>query len=451
MKTVTTAITDVLRIGFSHLVPTKRRINWDVLRILAVLCVLLQHATHAGPSVHSELGRPFFVFSLEFGASALVVISAFFACASLAKGEPARFLRNRLARLVPAYVVAATCTYAVLRYLAPAGWSHLEPRDLLFNALMLQNWFPDVRLVDFSYWTLPVQVTGFVAGALLVSRVRGRAVKALLWTLVALPLVTRVWTVEDGVVRTLYDGLGVHRGQLFAIGVGIWLWSKGRLGDRHLFALLTACLLAQTVHSADFESTVGLGVLLIGVCAAAGGRDWDIAPVRLLARPIKWLAGISYGVYLVHQEIGYVVMAKVAAFGPWTELAAFTGTAVVLGWLLTKFVERPAHRALTTSRPDTSRDPASGSPVSGNTVSRDTVSGTTSRTTAGRPAASRPTLVGLLLTARLHSSQSHLGSVGAVPFSRAPLWRPVSHASTSAAAPLTVGDVSLAAVSAQLR
>jgi peptidoglycan/LPS O-acetylase OafA/YrhL len=216
------------------------------------------------------------------------------------------------------------------------------------------------------------------------------------------------------VVRTLYDGLGVHRAQLFAIGVGIWLWSRGRLGDRHLFALLTASLGAQAVHTADLGSTIGLGVLLIGVCAAAGGRDWDIAPVRLFARPVKWLAGISYGVYLMHQEIGYVVMAQVAALGPAAELAAFTGTAVLLGWLLTKFVERPAHSALT---------------------------------------ASRPALVGLLLGARLHAARhhhSHLGSVGAIPFSRAPLWRPVSHASTSAAAPLTAGDVS-SAVSVQLR
>ncbi|WP_033435281.1 acyltransferase family protein [Saccharothrix syringae] len=388
--------------------PTQRRINWDVLRILAVLCVVLQHATHAGPSVHPELSAPLFVFDLEFGASALVVISAFFACASLAKGAPARFLRHRLARLIPAYVVAATCTYAVLRYAAPPGWSHLEPRDLLFNALMLQNWFPEVRLVDFSYWTLPVQVTGFAAGALLASRVRGPAVKALLWTLVAGPLLLRSWTAEPGLVRTLYDGLGVHRAQLFAIGIAIWLWSRSRLGDRHLFALLTSSLLAQAVHSADLASTTALGVLLVGVCAAAGGPDWDVAPVRALRRPIRWLAGISYGVYLVHQEIGYVVMASVSTFGPLAELAAFTGTAVLLGWLLTRFVERPAHRALTANR--------------------------------------RTAVVGLLLTA-----QSHFGSVGAAPSSRAPLWRPVSHPSTSAAAPLTTGDASPAPVSAQPR
>ena len=393
--------------------PTKRRINWDVLRILAVLCVLLQHATRVGPANHPELSRPAFVFGFEFGASTLVVISAFFACASLAKGEPGRFLRSRLARLLPAYLVAAVCTYTVLRHFTPDGWSELEPRDLLVNLFMLQSWFPDARLVDVSYWTLSIQVTGFIAGALLVSRVRGRAIKVMLWVLIVVPLVIRDWTADPGLVHVLYNGLGAQRAQLFAIGVAIWLWSKGRLGEWHLFALLTATLLVQVGHTGDLKSTIGFGVLLVGVCAAAGGRDWDIAPVRLLARPIRWLAGISYGVYLVHQELGYVVMSKVAPYGgPWVELAFFTGSAIVLGWLLTKFVERPAHRVLM---------------------------------------ASRPTLAGLLLTARLHAAQSHLGSVGAVPFSRAPLWRPVSHASTSAAAPPTAGDVALSAVSPQLR
>nr|BFE49209.1 acyltransferase family protein [Saccharothrix mutabilis subsp. capreolus] len=392
--------------------PPPRRINWDVLRILAVAAVLLQHATHAGPAVHPELSPPLFTVSLEMGASTLVVISAFFACASLAKGQPARFLRNRLARLVPAYVVAAICTYAVLTRLAPEGWSQLEPRDLVVNALMLQNWFPDARLVDFSYWTLPVQVTGFIAGALLASRVRGRALKALLWALVVAPLVLRVWTAEPGAVRTLYDGFGMHRGQLFAAGVSLWLWSKGRLGSRHLTALLLAALTAQAVHSADIVSTVALGVLLVGVAACAKGPDWDIGPVRLLRRPVKWLAGISYGVYLVHQEIGYVAMAGVARFGPAVELATFLGTAVLLGWLLTRFVEKPAFRALTASH--------------------------------------RPVVVRLVLAARLRSAQSHLGSAGAAPSSSAPLWRPVSHASTSAADPLTSIEP-LLAVSSQLR
>jgi peptidoglycan/LPS O-acetylase OafA/YrhL len=402
-----------------------RRINWDVIRVLAVSAVLLQHATHAGPSVHPELGPAPFTFSVEMGASALVVLSAFFSCASLAKGEPARFLRNRLARLLPAYAVAAVCTFVVLRWVAPVGWSQLTFRDLVLNVLMLQNWFPDVRLVDFSYWTLPVQVTGFVAGALLCSRMRGSRLRVLLWVMIVGPLVLRLWTTDPGIVRTFYDGLGVHRAQLFAIGVAIWLWSKDRLHSAHLFALVTCGLAAQASHSADLESTLGLGVLLLGMCAAAGGPDWNVWPIRVLARPIRWLAGISYGVYLVHQEIGYVVVDRMArlGFGPWARLAGFVGTAVLLGWLLTRFVERPAHRRLT--------------------------------------AASRgPVLVRLLLAVRLQGPrfigglpfQSHAGSFGTLPPSREPAWRPVSHPIMSAAAPLTVSAVPVPPVlSSQLR
>ncbi|PRY42224.1 peptidoglycan/LPS O-acetylase OafA/YrhL [Umezawaea tangerina] len=393
--------------------------------MVAVFSVLLQHATHAGPFVHPELGRPLFSFPLEMGASGLVVMSAYFACASLAKGEPVRFLRNRLSRLLPAYAVAATFTFGVLKWVAPEGWSQLGFRDLVMNIFMLQNWVPDVRLVDYSYWTLPVQITGFIAGAFLCSRLRGPWLRVLLWTLVFGPLVMRIWTTEPGLVRTLYDGLGVHRAQLFAIGIGIWLWSKGRLGNGHLGALLVCALGAQAIHSSDLESTLGLGVLLLGYCAAASGPDWNVQPIRAIATPIKWLAGISYGVYLVHQEVGYVVMLYLArlGLGPVVQLVAFFATAVVLGWLLTRFVERPIHTWLT--------------------------------------AESRgPELVRLVLAARLlaprftggASAQSQLGSFGTSPLNRAPSWRPVSQPSTSAASPLMVTELSVPAVfNSQLR
>jgi peptidoglycan/LPS O-acetylase OafA/YrhL len=398
---------------------TARQINWDVLRVLAVFSVLLQHATHAGPFVHPEIGRPLFTFPLEMGASGLVVMSAYFACGSLAKGEPVRFLRNRLARLLPAYAVAAVVTFAVLHWVAPRGWTSLGFRDLVANLFMLQNWLPDVQLVDYSYWTLPVQVTGFVAAAVLCSRMRGPRLRVLLWVLVFGPLVMRIWTNDPGVVRTLYDGFGVHRAQLFAIGIGIWLWSKDRLGSGHLAALLVCALSAQAIHSADLESTLGLGVLLLGYCAAASGPDWNVGPIRLLATPIRWLAGISYGIYLVHQEIGYVVLAYLArlGLGPVVQLVAFFGTAVLLGWLLTKFVERPAHAWLT--------------------------------------AASRgPVLVRLVLAVRLLAprlvggvaDQSQLGRDGVSPLNRAPSWRPVSQPSTSAAVPLIAGELSVPTV-----
>jgi peptidoglycan/LPS O-acetylase OafA/YrhL len=393
-----------------------RRINWDVLRVLAVTSVLLQHATHTGPANHPQFGPPAFVFPLSMGASTLMVISAFFACASLDERDPVRFVRNRLARLLPAYAAAVVLTFAVQQWFAPQGWSGLRVRDVVFNLLLLQQWWPDVNFVDFAYWTVPVQVFAFIAGAFLVARPAGRGMRlrVLLWALVIVPLLMRNFAGQPGVIHTIFDGFALHRAQLFASGVAVWLWSKGRFSSPHLAALLTAALVAQGIHSGEFESTIGFGVLMLGVLAAAAGPDWW--PLRRLSRPITWLAGISYGVYLVHQEIGMVVMDRLVRWGagPWTVLAGFFASAVLLGWLITKFVERPAYRWLTR---------ASRSEV----------------------------VVRLMLAFRLHRARwispeltyAQSGSLGGFPPSPEPSRRPVSQPNTSLAEPRTVTELSL--------
>lgn len=320
-----------------------RRVSWDVLRVVAIACVLLHHATQTSISSHPQLGAPPFVFPLSMGASTLMVISAFFACTSLEGGRSGRFLRRRLARLLPAYMAAVVLTFSVQRWVAPDGWSQLDGRDLVYNLLLVPQWFPDVNIVDFAYWTVPVQVAAFIAGAVLVGFLRGRGLRALLWALIVTPLLLSPLVSHSSVLFTVYNGFALHRAQLFAAGVAIYLWSKDRLGAKHLVALLVAALLAQGFHTNETASTVGFGVLLALVCAAAKGPDWG------RSRVITWLAGISYGVYLVHEQIGTVVMDRLAAhgFGSWSLLAGFLTSAVVLGWLLTKYVERPAYRLLT--------------------------------------------------------------------------------------------------------
>lgn len=378
----------------------RRQLSWDVIRVLAVLAVVAQHATHAGRINHPELGSSPVVFPLQIGASALVTISAYFACASLAKGRPGHFLRNRLARLLPAYVAAVLITYLVLTHLAPPGWSHLRPRDVLFNAIMLQNWIPDVRFVDFSYWTLPVQLSGFiVAAALFASPLgSGRGLRAVLWALPLVPLVLRLHLDEATWLKTLYMGLALHRVHLFAIGVALWLWSKGRLPGWQ-FAVLTALgLYAQFVHSADRPSTIGLGVLVAAMVLAAVGPDWGVLLGRRVSAAVRWLAGISYGMYLLNQEIGYLLMHRVHQLGGGAlpQLAVALAAAVFFGWLLTIWVERPAHRALMADNPVTS-------------AIRWVVSGT----------------------------QLQGGSAGSSPARPDPVLRPVSQASSAAPGPLT--------------
>jgi len=326
---------------------TARRVSWDVLRVVAIGCVLLHHATLTSVSSHPGLGPLPFTFPMSMGASTLMVISAFFACASLSSGKPGLFLWRRLARLLPAYLVAVLLTYAVQRWIAPEGWSQLDSRDVVYNLLLINQWVPDVNIVDFAYWTVPVQVAAFIAGAVLVKRLRGTKLRFFLWALIVAPLLLRPLLDHSHTLFVVYNGFALHRAQLFAAGIAIWLWHKHRMSTPHLIALLTATLAAQAIHTSEYGSTLGFAVLLLLVCAAATGPDWVF--FKPVEKPVTWLAGISYGMYLVHQQIGTVVMDRMHAVGlrSWWLLAGFLTSALVLGWAMTKFVERPAYRLLT--------------------------------------------------------------------------------------------------------
>ncbi|GAA2981845.1 acyltransferase family protein [Actinokineospora diospyrosa] len=336
-----------------------RKISWDVLRVVAVYSVVIQHITHQSPINHAELGPYPFVLPLQFGASTLLVISAFFVCVTVRRGATKRWLFSRVARLLPAYVVAVVITYAVSRAVAAQfGWYLPTHTDLVANLFLVQAWSPEFHWVDASYWTLPVQIMSFLLAALLWPRgwLRGKALPVTLWALVVVPLVIRfAWRHDDAAqwIKSAFDGLALHRVALFGVGVAIWLWTRHRLSGAHLAVYLVAVLVAQDAHSyfVDTPSTIAFGVILVGIVAAAGGPDWGV--LRGLTRPIRWLAGISFGVYLVHQELGFVLARYLLdkGIGPWGRLFACAAMAVLLGWAITKLVERPAHRWLTARGP----------------------------------------------------------------------------------------------------
>ncbi len=336
-----------------------RRISWDVLRVIAVLAVVFQHATHQVTINHPELGDPPFRFSLQIGAATLLTISAFFVCETVRRGNTLRWWWNRVARLLPAYVVAVLFTWAAFAVLAPADWYVPTPWDVAGNLLFLQSWLPSVHYVDGAYWTLPVQLLAFTAAALLWPRGRWNTwhAPALVWAVVLVPLGLRLlYTPESPQwFRLLFDGLGLHRAHLFAAGAAIWFWSRRRLGGWHLTALLGVLLVAHEAHSADLASTVAFGVLLVLIALAAGGPDWDNPVLMAFARPIRWIGGISFGIYLLNQEVGYLLSSVLLSSGvtsSWVRLAAVVAQAILLGWFLTTLVERPAHRWLTRRLPE---------------------------------------------------------------------------------------------------
>lgn len=341
---------------------SRRHASWDVLRSGFVLLVVLYHTTFVAPIVHPELAPRPVSFSHQVGASLLLVVSAYFACATVRRHPTGRYWWGRIARLVPAFLAAVVLTWTITRYFSPAEWPTPSSRDLVANLLLLGNWKPhDFPFLDGSYWTLPLQLMAFTAAAVL-WRSRwghGRKLRAVLWVAVVAPLL--LWPLRMAgppePYRMIVDGLGFHRLHLFVAGAAIWLWTNRRLGPGHFAALLTTCLFGHAVHTAgigpdgcseDWTATIGVSIGIGLVCLAACVPDWDRWIPASLRPVVQWVAGISYGLYLVHQAIGFLIMRQLQdlGVGPIEQSAAMLAAGLLLGWLLTVLIERPGHRAL---------------------------------------------------------------------------------------------------------
>ena len=326
--------------------------SWDLLRVVAVLLVLLFHGTSLSRLWHPELDARPFVFPYQIGASLLLVISGYFAAMSLRRGDVVRWWVGRMARMLPAFFVAVLGTSVFLRLFAPSGWYAPTSRDVFANLAMLWNWKPQVyTFVDASYWTVPLQLLWFTAifAVWRVRRVRGRGTVRALWVVVGAEVVllpVRLHLPSE-TFRALYDGFGLYRVHLFALGIVVYLWSARRVSATHAVLLLGVCLGAHWSQTRVVSWTVGLALGVAAVCLAALGPDWDRVVPQRMGRALRWAAGLTYAVYLVHQSIGYVVMRRLqdVGVGAWGQLAGMMVVALGLGWALAGWVERPVHRA----------------------------------------------------------------------------------------------------------
>jgi peptidoglycan/LPS O-acetylase OafA/YrhL len=344
-----------------------RRNPWtDLLRITCLVMVILYHSTFIGPQAYPQFAARQFVFAHQIGASLLLVLSANLVASSLA--DPARatprWWFSRLARLLPGFVVGTLAATLALDWLAPEGMYRVGIGDLVANLAMLWNWngYHHWDYVDGSYWTLPVQLAAFTVAPWL-RRTRlghGRGLRVLLWAAVLVPLLQ--WPsaqTAGGLYDSVVDGLNLYRWHLFVAGVAVWMLSTGRLRRGHGLALLATCVAAHALQNGywsptsglvtDHWSVLGVGLGVVALLLIGRLRELGIEPPQVVARSARRGAGISYGVYLVHQTLGYVLMMRLQDWfgaGPGVQTVAMLGQAVLLGWVMTRLVERPAHQAL---------------------------------------------------------------------------------------------------------
>ncbi len=294
---------------------TKARVNEiDLLRFIAALSVVIYHYTFRGYAADNLSIMPYPLLAPytkygHFGVELFFIISGFVILMTAANGSLQAFIISRLVRLYPAFWACCTITFIVIATIGAPRFT-ASIKEYLINLTMLSE-FVDTPSIDGAYWSLFVEIRFyvFVGIILALGRIHQAEFFILLWLFVSVAIV--VFDINK--FRYL---LIIQYSSYFIAGATFYLiWSRG-LTTTRILTILVAWELAllQTVKGITrFEQTYNTNINCY-ITSSIISSFFLIMLLISLRRSGFWgrkrwqLAGaLTYPVYLLHQNIGYMI------------------------------------------------------------------------------------------------------------------------------------------------
>jgi len=311
----------------------------DAIRGLAALGIVLYHFTTRYSQLgYSHVDSPLSFALGQYFVECFFILSGFSISLSLSLDRrPYRFLVRRFARLFPVYWVCIVTIYAVL-----ALWP-LENRSVSFGAflvnLTMMQGILKMGYVDVAHWVLPILVIFYAAIALVYAAKLDRHLLPICLIFVSMQIAYWLMHSRYGFDIPGENFLLLTHGHLLILGVSFYYIKEGKqLSLWHFVPFL--CILAHmfVANKTSIMVVCGFTVLLYGF-----SRGW----LQFMAiRPLLFLGSISYSLYLIHQNIGYVMLSRMMAFGvsPLTTLISVVVVMIFVAALLRYYVEIPGNR-----------------------------------------------------------------------------------------------------------
>ncbi|MCI4064591.1 acyltransferase [Micromonospora sp. R77] len=351
-----------------HAVPATGRFRSDIegLRAVAVLLVVLWHA-----------GVPLLPGGFV-GVDVFFVISGYLITTAMAaevtthgRLSLSRFWGRRAKRLLPssALVLFAALVLGYL-FLPDIRWRSTAS-DVVSSAVYMINWRLAAQSVDYlaaeqapsivqHYWSLAVEEQFYLVWPVLLavvarlSRRRGGAtfgrlaaatvgvvwLASLAWSVLLVQTepgrayfvtTTRIWELAVGALLALWPFRRLSGALAPAAG---WLGLAAVAGS-------AVAIDASTPFPGLAALPATIGTALV-IAAGPAGRYGPVALLRL--RPLQFLGGISYTLYLWHWPLLVALTAQLETPGLAARLAV-VAFAAVLAYLTSRFVERPIWRS----------------------------------------------------------------------------------------------------------
>jgi peptidoglycan/LPS O-acetylase OafA/YrhL len=324
----------------------------DLLRLLAVLGVIFYHFGFWGPASNGipQTAIPSMAWFSKYGflgVPVFFVISGFVIAYSAEGRTFTGFAIARISRIYPTFLFCMTLTFLAIITL---GQPHFEASFGQFLAnLFIAAPALGQSYMDTSYWSLVIEVVFYAWVAVLIAAgLFPRRIDAiiLIWLAITfaneltvdLPLVEKVFIADDS--------------GFFAVGLLIYQHFRGRRSALlyGLLALAIGTSIFQALHKLPklnhltggaFDQWTVVAICLVSVaviCLATRVRRVPLPAALLIGA-----GGLTYPLYLLHMQMGYVLWSTVAAPAPSHAIVIVSGISL-LAWAVWRYVERPAQR-----------------------------------------------------------------------------------------------------------
>ena len=323
-----------------------RILEMDALRGLAAVAVVLFHYTTRFEELFGHASTMSFTVPFGFyGVDLFFMLSGFVILMTLQRTPSSlKFAWGRFSRLYPTYWAAALLTFAVVSIFGLPG-QEVSLVQAAVNVTMLQGLL-QVPHIDGAYWSLQAELI-FYCNMLLLYRMgcfRRPELTVIVWVGLALVLgllldpLTVAYPVAGSLLSKFITISSLKFIPLFAVGIVIFQSEKdGKSAPLSMIAIATCCFAIFWTHGI-FAALVDASLAVL-LTLAIGGR------LRFLAaKPFVWLGAISYSLYLVHQNIGYIVIrwAESVGVAPTIAVVIASVVALVIAAAMHYGVERPS-------------------------------------------------------------------------------------------------------------
>lgn len=334
--------------------PAKSRLeSLDIVRGLAALIVVLFHYSSKFPDFYPAAAPMPFTLPLGFyGVHLFFMVSGFVILMSLMHRNGDGFIRSRFIRLFPLFWAGVLLSSLILTF------DNIIPDDVNWqtvavNMTMLED-YVKIPAIDGVYWSLSFEL-GFYAFMFAIFRLRlARWVEWVPYYMIAGSVL--FYLVPAWVPHPLHYLLMINAyAHFFGAGMAFFLMYRHGPTIIRVIPILIVPLIQYLYDGAIGLMVCTALIAVMGFAIGWKGEFSDNNAGHILARAMIRLGGWSYALYLTHQMIGYVLMARLQLWGCPALLSAVLtlALAIALAGVLTHFVERPAARWLKQHLPET--------------------------------------------------------------------------------------------------